>query len=90
MGVSELIAEILYVAIPALAVSAALFTYLDAGSFPGATLGIDNLIWIFSAGIAFASAPFLLLAAYILRIATIAKRTLAIGPFVLRESVRDE
>jgi hypothetical protein len=82
--------QILYVSIPALAVSAALFIYLNAGSFPGATLGIDNLTWIFSAGIAVASAPFLLLAAYILRIATIAKRTLAIGPFVLRESRRDE
>lgn len=82
--------QILYAAIPALAVSAALFIYLDAGSFPGGTLGIDNLVWIFSAGIAVASAPFLLLAAYILRIATIAKRTLAMGPFVLRESQRDE
>jgi hypothetical protein len=82
--------HILYVAIPALAVSAALFIYLDAGSFPGGTLGIDNLIWVFSAGIAVASAPFLMLAAYIVRIATIAKRTLAIGPFVLRESQRDE
>jgi predicted house-cleaning noncanonical NTP pyrophosphatase (MazG superfamily) len=82
--------QILYVSIPALAVSAGLFVYLDAGSFPGGTLGIDNLTWIFSAGIALASAPFLLLTAYILRIATIAKRTLAIGPFVLRESQRDE
>ncbi|QLG47331.1 hypothetical protein [Natrinema halophilum] len=34
--------------------------------------------------------PFLLLIAFILRIATIAKRTLAIGPFILRESSRGE
>lgn len=47
-------------------------------------------MWIFSAGIALASTPFLLLATYILRIATIAKQTLAIGPFVLRESAREE
>lgn len=82
--------QILYAAIPALAVAAALFIYLDAASFPGGTLGIDNLTWIFSAGVAFTSTPFLLLATYILRIATIAKRTLAIGPFVLRESERNE
>src|SRR5699024_9494569 len=82
--------QILYVSIPALATAAGLFMYLDASSFPGTLLGVDNLIWIFSAGIAFSSTPFFLLVSYILRVATIAKRTLAIGPFVLRESRRDE
>jgi hypothetical protein len=86
----DLSRSILYISVPALGVSAGLFIYLNAGSFPGTTLGIDNLVWIFSAGIAFASTPFLLLTAYIFRIATIAKRTLAIGPFVLRESDREE
>ena len=89
-AIVDLSRSILYITIAALGVAAGLFIYLDAGSFPGATLGIDNLVWVFSAGIAFATSPFLLLAAYILRIATIAKRTLAIGPFVLRESDRDE
>jgi predicted house-cleaning noncanonical NTP pyrophosphatase (MazG superfamily) len=82
--------QILYVASPALAITAGLFVYLNASSFPGTLLGVDNLIWIFSAGIAVASTPFFLLASYILRVATIAKRTLAIGPFVLRESGRNE
>jgi hypothetical protein len=86
----DLSRSILYMAIPALGVSAALFVYLNAGSFPGATFGVDNLVWVFSAGITVASSPFFLLAAYIFRIATIAKRTLAIGPFVLRESEREQ
>jgi hypothetical protein len=86
----DLSRSILYLAVPALGVSAGLFIYLNGSSFPGTLLGIDNLVWIFSGGIAFASTPFLLLVAYIFRIATIAKRTLAIGPFVLRESDRDQ
>jgi hypothetical protein len=88
-AIVDLSRSILYITIVALGVAAGLFVYLDPGSFPGATFGIDNLVWVFSAGIAFATSPFFLLAAYILRIATIAKRTLAIGPFVLRESDRD-
>jgi hypothetical protein len=86
----DLSRSILYMAVVALGVSAGLFVYLDPGSFPGATLGVDNLVWVFSGGIALASSPFFLLVAYILRIATIAKRTLAIGPFVLRESDREQ
>jgi hypothetical protein len=88
-AIVDLSRSILYITVAALGVATGLFVYLDAGSFPGATFGIDNLVWVFSAGIAFTTSPFLLLAAYILRIATIAKRTLAIGPFVLRESDRD-
>ncbi len=34
--------------------------------------------------------PFLLLIAFALRIATVAKRTLAIGPFIRRDSSRGE
>lgn len=82
--------SILYVAIPALAVSGALFLFLDVNSFPGTTFSIDNILWVVSAGFTVAVTPFLLLAAYILRIATIAKRTLAIGPFILRDSEREQ
>lgn len=84
----DLSRSILYTSIPALVSSAALATYLAPSSFPGVTLGIDNLVWIVSAGITVGSFPFLLLTAYVLRLATIAKRTLAIGPFILRSSGR--
>jgi hypothetical protein len=41
-----------------------------------------------SAATALSLAPFALLGAYVLRIVTVTKRTLAIGPFVLRETDR--
>ncbi|MFC7225709.1 hypothetical protein [Halalkalicoccus salilacus] len=77
---------ILYMSIPALVVSSAFASYLSPTSFPGTTLGISNLLWINSAGITIGSLPFLFLAVYILRLSTIAKRTLAIGAFILRET----
>lgn len=78
----------LYLAIPSIAISAALAMYLAPSSFPGTILGVDNLVWIASAGVTVSSLPFLFLTAFILRHATIAKRTLAIGPFILRRSER--
>ncbi|MFB6129910.1 MAG: hypothetical protein ABEJ28_03705 [Salinigranum sp.] len=75
---------ILYLSVPALAVAVAMLAFLEANSFPGATLGADNLLWAVSAAVTFCSFPFLLLASYVLRLATLARRTLAIGPFVLR------
>jgi hypothetical protein len=54
----------------------------------GATFAVDNLVWVTSAAVAVALLPFVLLLSYVLRIATVAKRTLAMGPFVLRASER--
>ncbi len=84
----DLSRAILYAAVPALLVTAGGLLYLDAGTLPGATLGVDNVVWAVSAVATVALVPFLLLLAYILRIATVAKYTLAIGPFVLRETDR--
>lgn len=82
---------ILYAAIPALLVSVGMILYVDnPETIPGATIGVDNLVWVVSAAVAVAVIPFMLLLSYILRIATVAKRTLAIGPFILRETDRDE
>ena len=52
-------------------------------------LGLDVGVLLVAAAAAIAVAPFAVLLAYILRIATITRRTLAIGPFILRESERD-
>jgi hypothetical protein len=79
---------IIYTSIPALAITGTIALYLAPASFAGTMFGIDNLIWIVSAGTAVGLFPFLLLSTYILRLATIAKRTLAIGPFILRGSER--
>lgn len=81
---------LLYVAISALTVMGVLLMYVDASSFPGVTLGVDNLVWVSSVGFVVGLSPFVLFTTYILRIVTVAKRTLAMGPFILRESERDE
>ena len=79
----------LYAAVPALLVSVGMVLYgNDPTVVRGATLGVDNLVWLTSGAVAVAVLPFALLLAYVLRIATIAKRTLAIGPFVLRDTDR--
>ena len=79
---------IIYASLPALAVSLAVVLYLAPSSFPGATLGVDDIVWFVSAAATLSALPFFVLVGYVLRIATIAKRTLAVGPFVLRESER--
>lgn len=78
--------KMLYTGVPALAISILGLVYIDPNSFVGSTAGIDNLIFILSAAIAIATTPFFILVAYILRLGTIAKRTLAIGPFILRDA----
>jgi len=81
----DLSRAILYAAAPALVVTAGVLLYLDAATFPGTTLGVSNLVWVVSAASTVALVPFVVLLSYILRIATVAKRTLSIGPFILRE-----
>jgi hypothetical protein len=77
----------LLTAVPAIVVAAGMVLFgNNPGTIPGATLGFDNVVWLVAAATSVALLPFALLAATILRIATVAKRTLAIGPFVLRET----
>ena len=80
--------NILYLSVPSLIVAGFTTTYLGGSSLVGVSLGISNLIWVISAAFAISALPFLLLISYIARVATIAKRTLAIGPFILRDSQR--
>ena len=80
----------MYVAVPALVVTISMLLFFDTDAVTGTVLGIDVAVWIVVAASTVAVTPFLLLIAFILRIATIAKRTLAIGPFILRESSRGE
>ncbi|ELZ15220.1 hypothetical protein C477_18580 [Haloterrigena salina JCM 13891] len=80
----------MYVAVPALVVTMGMLLFFDADAVVGTYLGVDVLVWIVAAAATVAVTPFLLLVAFILRIATMAKRTLAIGPFILRDSSRGE
>ncbi len=79
---------ILYAAIPALLVSGMMLTFVDSSTLPGSTLGVENLLWAVGIAFTFTLIPFLMLTAYVLRIATVAKRTLAIGALILRDSQR--
>ncbi|WP_265110129.1 hypothetical protein [Halosolutus halophilus] len=81
---------LLYISVPALTVMGLLLMYVDGNALPGTTLGVDNLVWVTSAGFVAGIAPFVVFIVFILRIASVAKRTLAMGPFILRESERDE
>ena len=81
---------LLYISVPALTVMGLMIMYIDGNALLGTTLGIDNLVWVTSAGFVVGISPFVIFITYILRIATVAKRTLAMGPFILRESERDE
>jgi hypothetical protein len=80
---------LLYVAPPALVVVAGMIMYVDADAVVGSTLGIDHLTLLASAAFTVSLLPFVVLLSYVLRIATVAQRTLAMGPFILRESSRD-
>ncbi|SNZ05723.1 hypothetical protein SAMN06269185_0932 [Natronoarchaeum philippinense] len=84
----DLSVYIIYAAIPALIVSGAMLTFVTAETFTGSVLSIPVVTWVFSGAFTITLVPFLLFAAYILRIAPVAKRTLAIGPLILRDSQR--
>ena len=79
---------ILYAAIPALIVSGVMLTVVDAGTLSGTTLGIANLTWLIGGAFTVTLVPFLLFVSYVLRVVTVAKRTLSIEPLILRDSQR--
>jgi hypothetical protein len=83
---SDLSRTLLYAAIPALSVAVAALLLFDPAEYPGYTLGVNHALLGVSAAATVAVLPFALLLAYILRIVTVTKRTLSIGPFVLRET----
>ncbi|WP_227376694.1 hypothetical protein [Haladaptatus halobius] len=79
---------ILYAAIPALFVAGAMLAFVGSGTFSGTTFGFTDILLVVSGAFTITLVPFMLLVSYILRIATVAKRTLAVGPLILRDSQR--
>lgn len=86
----DLSRAILYAAVPALLVTFVMILFFDPEEVPGVTFGVLDQLWIVSGALTIAILPFLTLLAYLLRIGTVAKRTLAIGPFVLQPTAGDE
>lgn len=80
----------LHGAMPALAVAAYMILAFDATGVNGRFLGVSNLYLLVSATYIVVLLPFTVLLAYLLRILTVVKRTLDIGPFILRETDADE
>jgi hypothetical protein len=76
---------ILYAAVPTLVLAGIMVAVVDAGTFPGSTLGVDHIILVVGGAFAVTLVPFMLFVSYVLRIVTIAKRTLAIEPLILRD-----
>jgi hypothetical protein len=79
---------ILYVAIPALVVAGVMLTVVEGVTLPGTTFGVEHMTVLIGAAFTVTLVPFLLFTSYVLRIVTIAKRTLAIEPLILRDSQR--
>ncbi|MFU8866424.1 hypothetical protein [Natronococcus sp.] len=75
---------ILYLAVLALVVAGGMLLFVHEGTMIGSLFGVDNLLWIVALAYTICVLPFLLFVSYILRLATIAKRTSAMGPLVLR------
>lgn len=77
---------ILYVAVLALAVAGVMVAVVDSGTFPGTIFGVDTIIFVVGAAFSVTLLPFMIFVSYILRVLTVAKRTLAIEPLILRDS----
>jgi len=78
----------LYTSIPALVTAVMGILYLDPTLLSGTLLGVRTGVLVVSGAVAVSLLPFALLLSYILRIVTVTKRTLSIGPFILRETDR--
>lgn len=70
---------ILYAAVIALTVAGGMVVFVDPTTLPG----IESVLWVVSAAFAISALPFLLFTSYILRLATLAKQTLSMGPLML-------
>jgi hypothetical protein len=87
-ALAELSRWVLYLAMPALAVTIGSLLFLDPQDLLGVTAGVPDALLVVSAAVTLSVVPFTLLLTWILRIVTVTKRTLAIGPFLLRRTDR--
>ncbi len=77
---------ILTAALPALLVAVCMIAFFDPTRYAAGPFGGVFLVLLVAAAVTAAILPFLVLFAYVLRIATVTKHTLSIGPFILRET----
>ncbi|WP_262176092.1 hypothetical protein [Haloarcula laminariae] len=83
--ISELSRTLLVVSLPAIVVTASTILAINAQLLPEMWMfGMPPLLTFVSISFAVALSPFIVLTAYMLRVATVAQRTNGAGPFVLR------
>lgn len=78
--------RILVAAIPALLVSVIMIVFFNHSTYNVVIFDIETLVAVIAIATTIAVSPFLILLAYVMRIATVTKHTLSIGPFILRET----
>ena len=85
----DLSRSILWVSLPSLLASTWALLFFDGDAAATFLLGVPVSLLLIASVVAVALLPFAVLLSYILRIVTVTKRTLSIGPFILRETDRD-
>lgn len=80
---------VLYASIPSLAIAAYMILAFDPHQVSGFTLALHNRYLFVGLVYTISLLPFTVVLAYILRIVTVTQRTLALGPFILRETQRE-
>ena len=78
--------HILAASLPALLVSGGMVIFFNDATYSATVFGVETLVLVIAVAATVAVLPFLILLAYVMRIATITKHTLSIGPFILRET----
>ena len=87
----DLSRAMLYSAVPALLVATNVLLFHGVlPAFSATTLGVAHYVWIVALATAVTLAPFAILLSFVLRIGTVAKRTLSIGPLILRTTSGEE
>jgi hypothetical protein len=76
---------ILYAAVPAVVVASVMVAVVSPETVSGTLFGIERILLLVGVAFAVTLLPFLLFVAYILRVLTVAKYTLAIEPLILRD-----
>jgi hypothetical protein len=77
---------ILAASIPALLVSGGMIAFFNDATYSLVVLDVETLVLVVAVAATVSVVPFLILLAYVMRIATVTKHTLSIGPFILRET----
>lgn len=73
-------------AIPALLVSGTMVIFFNDTTYSVELFRVETLVIVIATATTISVVPFLVLLAYVVRVATITKHTLSIGPFILRET----